>query len=118
MGPTACSRSPEMAKVTTKQRSNLRIIFSLTEDGDDANVTGCTARLQIRDWSGTLMVTATSEDYITVGTTDGLVTCDIAASAMDIEADLYQADLELVYESGAVRTTKTFEVEVLEKVTQ
>jgi hypothetical protein len=108
-----------MAKIPTKQRSNLRIIFSLTEDGADANVSGCAARMQIRDWSGTLLVTATSDDYLTVGTTDGFVTCDIAASEMDLPADeTYLADLELTYDSGIVRTTKTFEIEVLEKITE
>ena len=107
-----------MAKVKTKQRSNFRIIFSLLEDGAAADVTGCSARMQIRDWNGNLMVTATSDDYLTVGTTDGLVTCDIAASVMDIAADEYVADLELTYDGGTIRTTATFEVEVLEKITE
>lgn len=108
-----------MTSLTVKRGDNLRAVFYFTEGGDVVNLSGCTARMQIRvKRVGTLLVEASTDDYLTIDGVAGTVTCNIPAAEMDIDTGKHEADIELTYADGTVRTGDTFTVVVQQDITR
>ena len=108
-----------MSTLSVKRNDSLRAVLSFTEDGAAANLSGCTARLQIRvKRVGTLLLDCSTTDYLTIDGLAGTVTVDVPASEMDIQTGKHEADLELTYADGTVRSSDTFIVTVLQDITR
>ena len=108
-----------MSTLSVKRNDSLRAVLSFTEDGAAANLSGCTARLQIRVKKvGTLLLVCSTADYLTIDGLAGTVTVEVPASEMDIPTGKHEADLELTYADGTVRSSSTFIVIVLQDITR
>jgi hypothetical protein len=56
---------------------------------------------------------------LTIGGEDGTVTADVPAATMeDVPVGRYDADIELTYADGAVRSSATFTVKVVQDITR
>jgi hypothetical protein len=106
-----------MAAISVKRGDNFRAKFYFTESGGPANLTGCSARMQIRDRYLTLFVEASTDDYLIVDPEVGTVDADIPESVMTIPTGQYQADVQLTYDDGTVRSSDTFKVKVIQDIT-
>lgn len=83
----------------TQGRTFTLPILREDSNGDPINLTGYTAKFQVRPSpeSNTVLVSLTEADGITVGGTDGMVTITIAAAVMaTLAAGSYWAELELL----------------------
>ena len=84
-----------------------RIITWKDDTGTPVNLTGYSARMQVRQRyvssTAVLSLTSTPAAGISLGTTNGQITVIVAAATMaGIEAGEYRYDLELVSGSGVV----------------
>lgn len=76
------------------------------EDGTPIDLTGASARVQVRDWTDALVLSASTADgRLTVSPAIGRVQMSVpAAATAGIEPGRYSFDFELTYPDG-VRTT-------------
>lgn len=107
-----------MATIKTKRADNFRCVFSFMEDGEAANLSGCSARMQLRTRAGTMVIDVSTDDHLTVDGVAGTVTANVPATMMEIAAGRYYADVELVYADGTVRSSNTFQVTVVQDITR
>jgi len=108
-----------MTTLTVKRRDSLRAVFSFLEDNAPANLSGCTARMQIRTKLGSiLLLDCSTNDYLAISGVAGTVTVSVPAALMDIQTGSHQADIELTYADGTVRSSDTFTVAVLQDITR
>jgi hypothetical protein len=78
----------------------------LGADNQPINLTGASARVQLRDSKNTLMVEAsTGNGLITITPTQGRIDMNVPYSAMEaIPVGTYQYDLEVTFANGVRRT--------------
>lgn len=74
-------------------------------DGNPIDLSGITARVQVRDAKGQLVLSAsTSDGRITVTPAQGRIDMTIPSSATQIAAGVYVFGLEVAFPSGTRRT--------------
>lgn len=87
-----------------------------SETGDPVDLTGCTARCQIRNRAGTLLLDCTP--YLTVDGANGAVSVLVPASeTAGLPIGKLFFDIELTFPDGTVQSTETVMLRVLEDVT-
>ena len=111
-----------MAQITLKRGDTLEYEFLWKDaDGLAVDLTGCTARLQVRNRAGNTVVECTCAD------SDGLdITALLGKVAWREEAGttaamtpgLYQFDLEVTFPDGTVRSTETVTLIIERDVTR
>lgn len=112
--------------VTTKRGDTWLATFAFVVSGTEADLTGCTAKMQVRTKTDTLVLTATT-DALTDPPTAGLLTVDGAAGTVTllmpkaittpVVPGSYVADIELTYADGTVRSSDTFSVKIGKDIT-
>lgn len=106
---------------TMKRGDTFKLTFRYQNSGGSAiDLTGCTARLQIRaKRTGTLLLEAATASGVTVygptGTIALLVTPD---KTRTLPIGTHEFDLELTYPDGTVSSTETSLVKVIEDITR
>lgn len=84
--------------------------------GAPVDLTGCTARLQVRTRADALVLDATA--YLTLDGTAGTVAVSVPASATELfPVAKLQFDIELTFPDGTVQSTETMALKILEDVT-
>ena len=103
-----------------KRGDTWKILFSWKNEGTPINLTGCTAKMQIRKKrTGVLLAEVTEANGITIAGTLGQVEVAFPASiTADVEAGTHETNLQLTFESGEVQSSDTIEIPVLEAVTR
>ena len=87
-----------------------------SEAGDPVDLTGCAARCQIRDRADALILDVT--DYLTIDGQAGTVSLVVPAyETENFPVVKLQFDIELIWPDGAVQSTETMILRVLEDVT-
>lgn len=82
-------------KIAAWQGATLRREFELTIDDNPEDLSGKTARMQVRPTAASSTVTLEVTDFITIE--DGTITINVPASVMaEVPAGSYVYDLELV----------------------
>jgi len=104
-----------------KRGDTWKIIFTWKNDGSPIDLTGCTAKMQIRKKRvGTLLAEINSPTDITI--TTGGVGEIIAAFPTDItstvEPGTHETSLQLTFPSGEVQSSDAIEIPVVEAVTR
>lgn len=107
--------------LTLKRGDTWRTTFQwLQPDGTPVDLTGCTARMMLRD-KITLAVAldiSTTSGELTIDPLVGAVGLQVGALAMQvIVPGYYLTDLELTFTDGTVMSTDTTKVKVLMDVT-
>ncbi len=88
---------PARYTIGARQGSTLRRRFQLDQDGEPVDLTGRTARMNVRPSAGSASLVLDASEYITLGGTDGSVLLEVPADVMEtIAAKTYVYDLELV----------------------
>jgi hypothetical protein len=88
------------------------------QDRTPIDLTGATARLQVRDTSGNLMLEAsTVNGKITITPAEGRIDMVIPYDAMIMPIGKYRYDLEITYANGVRRTYDSNLIEILEDIT-
>lgn len=88
--------------------------------GDPVDLTGCTARLQVRDrrTKELLASASTTTGELTITPATGVVSCTIDPDVTkDFPIKTCAVDLELTYSDGTVQSTDTVYLVVVEDVT-
>lgn len=86
------------------------------ETGIPVDLSGCTARLHIRDKQRRLLIDASP--FLTIQGTEGVVTVEVPASltrALPIGPCFF--DIEITFADGTVRSTETMSLSVAEDIT-
>ena len=91
---------PARYTIGARQGSTLRCQFQLDQDGEPVDLTGRTARMNVRPSPGSDSLILDASEYITLGGSDGTVTLEVPASVMaSITGKTYVYDLDLVAEN-------------------
>lgn len=100
--------------VTVKRGATWRLTFRFPAD-----LTGCHARLQVRDKDDRLLIDSSEElGYLTVDGPGKAVVSEVPETVMaGVALGLHVSDLRLVDSLGKVRYTRTFNVLVERQVT-
>jgi hypothetical protein len=113
------------AVVPLKRGDTWEAEFYFRLDDSVADLTGCTARMQVRSSGDALVLSAQTSptDPALVGTlvvdgTAGLVTLTVPKGLTSaLVPGKYYADVELTYADGSVRSSETFQVKVTKDIT-
>jgi hypothetical protein len=102
------SSYPATYRIDARQGSTFRRVFTWTIDGTPVNLSGSTARMQVRKKASDSAVVLTATPYITLGGSAGTIDLNIPASVLAGIApragdSSYVYDLEIV--TGSVVTT-------------
>ncbi len=111
------------ATVGLKRGDSLHLLFSVIDDAGDAYaLTDCTARLQIRNRSGSrVYLSATSDpaDGLTIDAVAGTIALDVDfADTEDLAPVTYYADLEMTFSGTDRKSTDTFQIKIEADITQ
>lgn len=109
--------------VNVKRGDSLNLLFSVVDgDGDAYALTDCTARLQIRNKSGSRVYLSATSDPA-----DGLV-IDAVAGTIAFAADFtdtedlapgtYYSDLEMTFSGVDRQSTETFQIKIAADITK
>ena len=103
-----------------KRGDTWKIIFSWKNDGTPINLTGCTAKMQIRKKRiGTLLAEITDTTGISIQGTLGQVEAAFPAEmTADVEIGTHETSLQITFDSGEVQSSDTIEIPVIEAVTR
>jgi len=103
-----------------KRGDTWKILFSWKNEGTPINLTGCTAKMQIRKKRiGTLLAEVTNANGITIAGTLGQVEVAFPANiTANVESGTHETSLQLTFPSGEVQSSDTIEIPVLEAVTR
>lgn len=86
--------------ISADQGSDLDTLITYTDDSAvPVNLTGCSARMQVRQFSGSpnSWLTITSSDSITLGGAAGTIRITVSSTALSaVKAGTYVYDIELV----------------------
>jgi hypothetical protein len=92
--------------ISAEQGTNYLTAITYTDDdGDPVNLTGYTARMQVRRFTGSPIpfITLTSSSGLTITAASGVIDMAITAAALSaIPAGSYKYDLEIVSGAGVV----------------
>lgn len=111
------------AIVNLKRGDSLNLLFSVVDgDGDPYDLTDCTARLQIRNKSGSrVYLSATSDpaDGLTLDAVAGTIALAVDfADTEDLAPGTYYSDLEMTFSGTDRKSTDTFQVRIEADITQ
>ena len=88
---------PSRYTIGARQGSTLRRRFVWTIDDDPVDLTGRTARMNVRPSAGSESLILDASGYITLGGDEGYIEIEVPASVMEaIPAKTYVYDLEIV----------------------
>jgi len=94
--------------------------FVWSNNNTAINLTGCTAKMEIRNRAGTLMATAssTNSEITIVGSTGTVNVAFPAATTATVPPGQYQSDLQVTFPDGTVQSSSTVTIVVEEGITQ
>ncbi|CAB4125340.1 Domain of unknown function DUF2479 [uncultured Caudovirales phage] len=104
-----------------KRGDTWNFVFAWKNNNSPTNLTGCTARTQIRTKkTGELMCQATTDDFITIDGTAGLVTVSYPPTITSgIDPGTYETDIEITFPiTDQVQSSGTLQIEVDEDITR
>ena len=106
--------------LTVKRGDTWNIRFDWKNNNTPINLTGCTAKMQIRDKADTLLTTVTTSDHITISGTAGTVNVSFPATSTDnIDPGTYYSDLEITFPiTGQVQSSSTIQFQVQQDITR
>lgn len=112
-----------MSVVSVKRGDTLSLLFSIKDSAGAAyDLSDCTARLQIRNKSGSrVYLSATSDpaDGLTINAVAGTIALAVAyADTEELVPGTYYADLELTFNGTERRSSETFQVRIAQDITQ
>ena len=111
-----------MRQITLKRGDTLDLEFQwLDGDGLPVDLTGCTARLQMRNRAGNevLECTCGSSDGLEIVTAEGKVRWrEEASSTASFSPGTYYFDLEVTFPDSTVRSTETVQLIVEMDITR
>ena len=103
-----------------KRGDTWRLTFAWKNNGTPIDLSGCTAKMQIRKkQSGILLAEITDEDGITITGETGEV--DVAFPSVvtaDVEVGIHETNLQITFESGEVQSSDAIDIPVVEAVTR
>lgn len=108
-----------MSILTVKRGDTWVVQFSWTQpDGAPVDLTGASARLQVRDKLNAVRIDVSTTEGSLVINDGGRVNMVIAASTMQtMQPGSYKFDLEVTYANGHVQSTETLTLKVVEDMT-
>lgn len=94
--------------------------FVWSNNNSPIDLSGCTAKMQVRDRAGTLFATATSTaGEISINGPTGTVTVAFpATTTATVPAGQYLSDLQITFTNGTVQSSSTVSIVVEEGITQ
>jgi len=94
--------------------------FVWSNNNNPIDLSGCTAKMQVRDRTGTLMATASSANSeITINGPTGTVNVAFpAATTATVPAGTYHSDVQVTFPDGTVQSSSTVTIVVEEGITQ
>ena len=103
-----------------KNGDTWRFSFVWSNNNVPTNLTGCTAKMEVRNRAGTLFATASSAaNQITiVGSTGTVNVAFPAVTTALVPAGVYLTDLQITFTDGTVQSTSTISLYVEEGITQ
>jgi len=106
--------------LTVKRGDTWNIQFDWKNNNTPIDLTGCTARMQIRDKEDVLLVTVTTSDHITIFGTTGTVNVSFPAdSTENIDPGIYYSDLQITFPvTGQVQSSSTIQFQVQQDITR
>ncbi len=109
------AKQPKLVRGDTWQRAWVL----KTAAGDPVDLTGATARLQLRDRSGTLVHESnTTNGELVVGVEPGRIELTVPYAVTEtFEAGTYRFELEVTFSTGVRRTYESNALEVVADVT-
>jgi len=100
--------------VTTKRGDNFLATFPITDAGGAANLTGASARMQLRDTrtKALALEASTVDGTLSIDVLEATVSVNIPAATMEAvgAGQKYKADIEFTFSDGKVRSSETFAV--------
>jgi len=105
---------------TFKRGDTWKITFSWKSNDTPIDLTGCTARMQIRKKRvGTLLAEITTGQGITISGTAGQVNVAFPASiTSDVDVGIHETNIQVTFPSGEVQSSDILEIPVAEAVTR
>jgi hypothetical protein len=105
---------------SVKNGDTWRFSFVWSNNNTPIDLTGCTAKMQIRDSSGTLLATASSanSEITIIGSTGTVNVVFPAATTATIPAGSYLSDLQVTFADNTVTSSSTITITVAEGITQ
>jgi hypothetical protein len=106
--------------LTVKRGDTWNIQFDWKNDNAPIDLTGCTARMQIRDKLDALITTVTTANHITIFGTTGTVNVSFpSAITEDIDPGTYYSDLEITFPvTGQVQSSNIIQFQVQQDITR
>lgn len=106
--------------LTVKRGDTWNIQFDWKNNNNPIDLTGCTAKMQIRDKADALQTTVTTSDHITISGATGIVNVSFPATATaSIDPGTYYSDLQITFPiTGQVQSSSTIQFQVQEDVTR
>jgi len=108
-----------MLKFNHKRGDTWRQVFYWkqgSESGPPVDLSGCTARLQLKDKSKLLILDATA--YLTIDPINGSLQTDVPASETVLfPLESLYFDIELTFPDGSVQSTETMRLQIVEDIT-
>lgn len=103
-----------------KNGDTWKFTFVWSNNSGPINLTGCTAKMQVRDRAGTLVATSSSAaSQITIVGTTGTVNVGFPATTTAlVPAGVYLTDLQITFADNTVQSTSTISLYVEEGITQ
>ena len=108
-----------MSILTIKRGDTWKVTFTYKQpDGSPLDLTGCSARLQVRSKSnGELLLSAdTTLGGLTLTPAEGLLT--LTAATDDLPVGSHEFDLEMTYADGSIQSTDTMILKVLADISR
>jgi len=88
---------PARYTIAARQGSTLRAHFTMETDGEPVDLTGRTARMNVRPSAGSQSLILDATPYFTLGGTEGTILLEVPASVMEsVPGKTYVYDIELV----------------------
>lgn len=103
-----------------KRGDTWKIIFAWKNAGTPINLSGCTAKMQIRKKrSGVLLAEINSPDDITITANTGEVEAAFPPLVTaDIDVGVHETSLQITFPSGEIQSSDAIEIPVVEAVTR
>jgi hypothetical protein len=96
-----------LLNIRVKRNDSFYTFFTLYEDGQPFDFTGCSARMQVKDSDASddvVLEILSADSEIILGDDSGVVTFDVPFSKMDMDAKTYVYDLEITKPDTRVET--------------
>ena len=103
-----------------KRGDTWNLVFVWKSNNTLIDLTGCTARMQIRKKrSGTLLAEISTDNGIEIAGSEGRVNISFPANiTANVEAGTHETDLEITFPSGDVQSSQTLDIPVIEAITK